>query len=324
MLYLAPPSGDDVIAAMEAGLIGCMTTPLQGNKLPDGVPIGVDNGRFGKGWVGFKAWFAWVKETIATYGRDRILWVTVPDVPFDAGKTLDESLPWLSRVADLGVKPAFVAQNGAERGLIPWGQFQVLFLGGGPECVPCAFVRPPKAFKVEHCPHCHRRLTEWKTSPAARALTREAIDCGLDVHMGRVNGAPRLVLADEWGCVSADGTCVTWGPTKNIRRVHGWFAELAAARRAREQMRAQSPLFAEEDAMSGQPLYLPRQWGDLVALRRERGISKAAVAERLGVSEQLVTYWEAGQTPAPFYVVLQYAEAIGAEFGITFGSEVEK
>lgn len=299
---------------MEAGLVGCMTTPVQGNLLPPGVPIGVDNGKFGEGWVGYDAWFAFVEEAIAMYGADWILWVTAPDVPFDPEATLAESLPWLPKIRGLGVKVAFVAQNGCERGLVPWGQFQVLFLGGGPECLPCGFVRPPKAFKVAHCPHCHRRLTEWKTSVAARALVREALDRGLDAHMGRVNGAERLILADEWGCVSADGTCVTRGPDKNLARIKGWLIKLAAARRARERLKLQPLLYAKEVGMSGQSLYLPEQFRDLVALRKSRGIDQSVIAECLGVSEDLVTYWEAGQIPAPFYIVLQYAEAVDSQF----------
>lgn len=66
--------------------------------------------------------------------------------------------------------------------------------------------------------------------------------------------------------------------------------------------------------MSGQSLYLPEQFRDLVALRKSRGIDQSVIAECLGVSEDLVTYWEAGQIPAPFYIVLQYAEAVDSQF----------
>jgi len=48
-LYVATPSGPEAIAAMEAGLLGCMTTPAQGNVLPAGVQWAADNGKFGKG-----------------------------------------------------------------------------------------------------------------------------------------------------------------------------------------------------------------------------------------------------------------------------------
>jgi hypothetical protein len=230
---------------MEEGLIGCMTTPMQGNRLPDGVPIGVDNGKFGEGWVGYEAWLAFVEETIAQYGADRILWVTAPDAPFNAEKTLIESLPWLPKIRKLGVPAAFVAQNGAEKGLVPFGDSDVLFLGGGPECVRCDFVRPPKAFGVKHCPHCHRRLTEWKTSPAARRLALEAHERGVDLHMGRSNSAERLITADEFGCKWADGTFPVYAPRINLERIRGWYVALEIARALR---RTQPSLFDQEVA----------------------------------------------------------------------------
>ncbi|MEU9395780.1 hypothetical protein AB0D86_37995 [Streptomyces sp. NPDC048324] len=49
MLYLATPSGADVRAAMQAGLLACMTTPAQGNVIPHGALYACDNGKFGKG-----------------------------------------------------------------------------------------------------------------------------------------------------------------------------------------------------------------------------------------------------------------------------------
>ncbi len=38
VLYLATPSGADARAATQAGLLGCMTTPAQGNVIPRGPP----------------------------------------------------------------------------------------------------------------------------------------------------------------------------------------------------------------------------------------------------------------------------------------------
>lgn len=219
---------------MIEGLIGCMTTPMQGNTLPPGVPYGADNGKFGKGWPGADAWFAWVQATLDEYGTDLCLWVSAPDVPFDPERTLIESLPWLPKIRKLGVPAAFVAQNGAEKGLVPFGDTDVLFLGGGPECVRCGFVRPAKAFEVAHCPRCHRLLTEWKTSPAARRLAAEAHERGLDVHMGRVNSAERFIIADEFGCKWADGTFPKFGPRINIERIRGWYVDLETARATRK------------------------------------------------------------------------------------------
>ncbi|RSN14841.1 hypothetical protein DMH25_07855 [Streptomyces sp. WAC 01325] len=189
MLYLATPSGPDVRAAMEAGLLGCMTTPAQGNVIPAGALYSCDNGKFGKGWPGADAWFAWLKATIDRYGRSLCQWAVAPDVPMDADATLAESLPWLERIRALGVPAAFAAQDGSEHRLLPWDRIDVLFLAGS---------------------------ARWKTSPAAHRLALEARERGLAVHMGRVNSRRRLRLAQAFGCTSCDGTYLAFGPDTNL------------------------------------------------------------------------------------------------------------
>ncbi len=200
MLYLATPSGPDVRAAMAAGRIGCMTTPAQGNRIPDGAMWAADNGKFGKGWPGADAWYAWLQRQVAEYdGPERCLWAVAPDVPFDAVGTLAESLPWLAKIRALGIPAAFAAQDGCEHGLIPWGEFDVLFLAGS---------------------------TEWKIGPVAERLSREAKERGLQIHMGRVNSRLRLGIAEWFGCDSADGTYLAFGPEKNLARLSGWLDEI--------------------------------------------------------------------------------------------------
>jgi hypothetical protein len=68
VLYLGTPSSQQVRDAMSAGLLGCMTTPAQGNVIPDGAWYACDNGKFGKGWPGHDHWFAWLERTIRRYG----------------------------------------------------------------------------------------------------------------------------------------------------------------------------------------------------------------------------------------------------------------
>ena len=154
--YLGTPSGPDVRAAMSAGLIGCMTTPAQGNRIPDGAVIAVDNGCFGKHYVGDERWFEFLARTVDRYGADRILWAVAPDVPFDAAGTLVKSLPWLARIRELGVPAAFAAQDGCDQLGVPWDAFDVLFIAGS---------------------------TEWKTGPIAEQLAREARARGKGIHM---------------------------------------------------------------------------------------------------------------------------------------------
>ncbi|WP_435246379.1 hypothetical protein [Streptomyces sp. NRRL F-5630] len=204
MLYLATPSSPDIRAAMSAGYLGCMTTPAQGNKVPDGALYACDNGKFGKGWPGTERWFAWLVRTVTRYGADRCLWAVAPDVPFDAAGTLIESLPWLARIRDLGVPAAFAAQDGCDQldGGLPWNAFDVLFLAGS---------------------------TEWKTSPTAERLAREARERGKQVHMGRVNSRRRLGVAGWFGVDSCDGTYLAFGPARNLPTLMGWLGEIGHA-----------------------------------------------------------------------------------------------
>lgn len=212
---------------MERGLLDVMTTPAQGNVLPNGCGIGADNGKFGKGWLGGDEWFKWLAGSVARYGAERFLFAVAPDVPFDPIATLTESLPWLPKIHALGIPAAFVAQNGSEApGMVPWDEFSVLFLGGGPECVPCSYVRPPYEFEQKVCPTCARRLTEWKVSPPAGRLAAEAKARGLGLHMGRLSSFRRMVIADTFGCDSSDGTYLRFGPDKNLARLLRWLAEV--------------------------------------------------------------------------------------------------
>ena len=184
---------------MSVGLLGCMTTPAQGNQVPDGALYACDNGKFGKGWPGAERWFDWLCRTVERYGPDLCLWAVAPDVPFDAVGTLAESRPWLARIRALGIPAAFAAQDGCENGLLPWDEFDVLFLAGS---------------------------TEWKVGPIAEQLAREAKARGKDVHMGRVNSRKRLRTADWFGCDSADGTYLAYGPDVNLPRLLAWVDEL--------------------------------------------------------------------------------------------------
>ncbi|WP_446038059.1 hypothetical protein [Streptomyces sp. SID1121] len=183
---------------MSTGLIGCMTTPAQGSRIPDGTLYACDNGKFGKGWPG-AAWFKWLERTVNRYGADRCLWAVAPDKPFDASGTLEESLPWLARIRELAVPAAFAAQDGCDLLGLPWEEFDVLFLGGS---------------------------TEWKIGPVAARLSEEALARGKTVHMGRVNSLRRLRIAEDFGCETVDGTCLAFGPDKNLARLRGWLDEI--------------------------------------------------------------------------------------------------
>lgn len=191
MRYFANPSTQRVRDAMASGLIGCIVTPKQGNRLPDGVEFCADNGAYGKGYPGDTAWWSW----LSTLPPERCAFAVAPDVPFAAAATLARSGPWLPRIRTLGMPAAFAGQDGLESLSVPWDDFDVLFLGG---------------------------TTGWKLGAAARALTAEAKSRGKAVHMGRVNSARRMRYAEFIGCDSADGTYISFGPDVNLPDVLSW------------------------------------------------------------------------------------------------------
>lgn len=182
---------------MSNGLIDCIVTPAQGNRIPEGAWVCADNGCFGKGYPGDEKWWDWVKGL----PREKVRFVVAPDVVADAEATWTRSSPWLDRIRRLGFKAALVAQDGMESMRVPWDSFDVLFIGGS---------------------------TEWKLGPHAVALTREAKARGKWVHMGRVNSLKRLRRAALSGCDSADGTYIAFGPDQNLPNVLAWLRSVTA------------------------------------------------------------------------------------------------
>lgn len=197
MRYFANPSTPRVREAMSAGLIDCIVTPKQGNKIPEGATICADNGCFGKGYPGDDEWFSWLSGLPA----ERVTFAVAPDVIGDADATLSRSLPWLAKIRALGMPAAFVAQDGLTPDVTPWDKFDVLFIGGS---------------------------TDWKLGQEARDVISEAKRRGKHVHMGRVNSRRRLQYADAVGCDSADGTYLAFGPDLNLPNLLGWLAEIEA------------------------------------------------------------------------------------------------
>jgi len=218
--------GNPTRSAMQAmvdGEFGAVITPAQGNKIPAEVELIVDNGKFGKGYPGDVQFLAFVARLPADAN---IRFVVAPDVVGDAAATLKLSVPFLPVIRAMGHKAALAAQNGLVPGMAPYGEFDVLFLGGVTECLPCGWIRPAEERKWKFCPVCCRPLTEWKTSEAALGLCREAQEHGVEIHMGRVNGTDRLAIAEAMGCTTADGTLLTFGPEKNLPRVRSMLAKV--------------------------------------------------------------------------------------------------
>lgn len=194
-MFMANPSTPRIRAAMTAGLLGCITTPTQGNVIPAEATWCADNGVFGANYVGDAAWLSWLTSKVAGNDEARCLFAVAPDVVGDAAATLERSSPFLPQIRALGIPAAFAAQDGVEHTEIPWPDFDVLFIGG---------------------------TNDFKLGATARACIAEALERGKRVHMGRVNGGRRWRLAQYLGCHSVDGTTLAIGPDRNLPEVLRW------------------------------------------------------------------------------------------------------
>lgn len=194
MIYFANPTGEPKVhAAMAAGELGFIDTPLQGNVRPQHVVWCADNGCFNDEKFDVDVWWRWLQ----TNAKDAAtcMFATAPDVLGDAAATAERSRPWLPKIRALAYPAAFVAQDGSDAVPPPWGEFDVLFIGG---------------------------TTEFKLGMAARQLVAEAKSKGLWVHMGRVNGGRRWRFADAIGCDSVDGTYLKHGPRVLLPNILKW------------------------------------------------------------------------------------------------------
>jgi len=200
--FYATASSARVREAMRAGLLGLIATPTGGSPPRPGVAWCADNACYTGRYPGDDRYLAWLSRH-ARHAAN-CAFATAPDIVGDASATLARSMPMLARVRALGLPAALVAQDGLEHLPVPWGCFDVLFLGGS---------------------------TAWKLGKAAAGLAAAARDRGLTVHMGRVNSLRRLSYAAAIGCHSADGTFLAYAPDRNLPTLQGW---LTAVHRLRD------------------------------------------------------------------------------------------
>lgn len=191
------------------------------NKIDSHPFIGLDNGGFGaKGRDFIPGWWAWLTKLVdqmTPAQLAKVRFAAAPDVltwqtadngkPFCIGQavpTLELFKVWAPRIKALGLPVALVAQDGLEDMLdeVPWDLVDVVFLGGS---------------------------DGFKTGEAGRLVTKWAKNLGKEVHMGRVNSGARLSLAASWGCDTADGTFLAFGPDKNLPRLLTWLDNLTPA-----------------------------------------------------------------------------------------------
>ena len=193
-MYLGTPSTPAIRHVMtERNDLGAMVTVSQGNRIPDGVPIGIDNEcflhpeRFGNG----RAFL----ELIAQFDPGDVLFATAPDIVGNWDATLKRSQPWLDRIRSAGVPAAIVIQNDATATTLPWDAIDVVFIGG---------------------------TTDWKLGPEVVDIVAAANEQNVRVHMGRVNSHKRLAYAAWIGCDTADGTFLAFGPDQNLPKLLRW------------------------------------------------------------------------------------------------------
>lgn len=223
-MFLANPCGPAVLDAMQARTLGYIDTPAQGNKRPEGVTWCADNGCYSDKWDEAKWWQFLVDNA---HDAATCLFAVAPDVVGDAWRSHMKSYPWLAKIKALGYPVAYVIQNGADRHPIPWHDFDVMFIGGCPECPEHgSFPKPIKMGRGGHqrfyCPNCRTEIFEWKLGPVVRALVAEAKARGKRVHMGRVNSQKRFEYARAIGCDSVDGTYLTNGADTNLPKLLAW------------------------------------------------------------------------------------------------------
>lgn len=92
---------------------------------------------------------------------------------------------------------ALVAGDGMEdlTDLIPWDDIDWIFLGGS---------------------------TDWKIGYGAERVCKEARVHDKKIHMGRVSSLERMLIADRFGCATADGTYLRFGTDTNLPSVMEW------------------------------------------------------------------------------------------------------
>lgn len=227
MRYFATASGPRVREAMRAGLLDQITTPASRNRLEPGAAWCADNGIYSGAYPGDRSYLRWLAGLARLPGPHRCRFAVAPDVVADHHATLLRSWAMLRRIRWIGLPAALCAQNGAQPDDLPWDYFDAVFLAGVAECTPCRYVPDPAdLLEAQTCPAGHQ-LAEWKTGPAAAAITAEAKARGVWVHMGRVNTRARILAAKRMGCDSADGTFLAYGPDQNLPSLLAWLSEPA-------------------------------------------------------------------------------------------------
>ena len=169
-----------------------------GQGIMAGFPWMLDNGAFSDKWSeaawldALRRWQPYTATCIAA---------VCPDVVANAAATLERFAKYAPVIREYGYSVAFVTQDGLTLDAVPWGQFDVLFVGGSNE---------------------HKLHGAW-------GFIAEAKRRDMWVHVGRVNSAKRI--AHFWMADSADGTMLAMEPTSRRQSILLDAARMAAAKK---------------------------------------------------------------------------------------------
>jgi len=193
MIYLTGAIQPAMHHHLDDGELGFINTPNSNHKIKEGWVWAADNGCFGSNYVGDEKWIKWLERLSPL--SSWCLFATAPDVVGDGEATIARSTPWLKKIRDLGYPAALVAQDGMTEAMIPWADFDVLFIGG---------------------------TTDWKLGQEVVSLIKAAQGKGKRVHVGRVNSWKRFHRFAMLGVESSDGTKLAFGPAVNLPKVLSW------------------------------------------------------------------------------------------------------
>ena len=186
-----------------ASMLGFLLTPSGGHDLKTvlgfGIPWAADNGAF----TGLDVpKFLRMLARISDLRREQApMWVTCPDSVGNARETLRLWRAWSPMMREIGLRLAFVLQDGQENLGIP--DAECLFVGG---------------------------TTAYKLSAAAAGLVAEGKKRGCLIHMGRVNSRRRMMYAQSIGCDTVDGTGGSRFGNKRLRPMCRWLAQIESQR----------------------------------------------------------------------------------------------
>lgn len=201
-----------------------------------------DNGCFSRaGEFDESAWLsrlAWIVDNVDG-AHDSCLFAVAPDVfdPVhqrgDAFATIERSLPVLPKIRELGLPAALVLQDDLHfcEDLIPWGEFDVAFIGGSDHFKLGApsFV-PGRGKRDQGNPHYRQAAGGGAADEETIRWARMIFACyenGVEVHVGRVNSAVRLAFSQAIGAASADGTFFARSGSRiGLPRVRRWFSRV--------------------------------------------------------------------------------------------------